>query len=120
MSDTTDYPTAPLVKLEEVEWRLDSEAYQRGGGREYVARWVPYLDATKVARLMDDWVGPARWRIDRYWVPEWTTSGLMCQVTSRSPSRLGNGVSSRKCSMLARRRCTRWRARRLRCGPASV
>lgn len=56
---------APPVPLDQVEWRVDgkpSEARQGGG---HVSRFVPYIDASIVARLLDEWVGPGRWR-DEY------------------------------------------------------
>lgn len=55
--------TAPPVPLEQVEWRVDSEPYERGG--RTACRWVPYLNAPIVARLLDEWVGPDGWS-DRY------------------------------------------------------
>lgn len=51
------------VPLDQVEWRVDSEPYDRNG--RTVCRWVPYLNAPIVARLLDEWVGPDGWS-DRY------------------------------------------------------
>lgn len=47
------------VPLEQVEWRVDSEPYERNGRTS--CRWVPYLNAPIVARLLDEWVGPDGW-----------------------------------------------------------
>lgn len=51
--------SGPSVPLDQVEWRADSEPYDRNGGT--VCRWVPYLNAPIVARLLDEWVGPDGW-----------------------------------------------------------
>ena len=55
MTPETRAPDAPLA---EVEWRVDGRP---NGNR---CRYVPYLSATTVARLLDEWVGPARWKDD--------------------------------------------------------
>jgi len=49
---------APDVKLEDVRWRVQGRPTN---GR---VQYVPYVDATTVARLLDEWVGPARWKDD--------------------------------------------------------
>lgn len=59
----SELDAAPSVPLDKVEWRVDSEPYERNG--KYTCRFVPYVDAVLVASLMDEWVGPFRWR-DRY------------------------------------------------------
>ncbi len=51
---------APFVDLREVEWRVDGKPSQNN-----TARFVPYVDATTTARLLDEWVGPGNWS-DRY------------------------------------------------------
>lgn len=60
MSDLT---AAPCVPLDKIEWRIDSEPYERNG--KTTARYVPYVDAVTVAGLLDEWVGPFGWR-DEY------------------------------------------------------
>lgn len=63
MTDTTNVPalkTAPLIPLELVEWKVDSKPIERDG-QVPKARFVPYIDARDVARLLDEWVGPANW-----------------------------------------------------------
>ena len=54
--------SAPSVPLDQVEWRVDSEPYERSG--RTVCRFVPYLNAPIVARLLDEWVGPDGWSDD--------------------------------------------------------
>lgn len=49
--------TAPHAPLEEIEWRIDGKV-DNGGG----VRVVPYLDVPIVTRLLDEWVGPWRWK----------------------------------------------------------
>lgn len=51
-------PQAPDAPIAEVEWRVDGKP---NGNR---CRYVPYLSATTVARLLDEWVGPANWKDD--------------------------------------------------------
>ncbi len=71
-------PTAPSVALTEIIWRIDSAPYDRDSGK--VARYVPYVNAALCGRLLDEWVGPARWR-DSYY--DATISGidvLMCRL----------------------------------------
>lgn len=51
---------APDAPLDLVEWRVDSKPFERDGSHR--CRYVPYLDAARVATLLDQWVGPDRWR----------------------------------------------------------
>lgn len=51
--------SAPVAPLDMIEWRVDSEPYERDGGN--VCRYVPYVDAALVATLLDQWVGPDGW-----------------------------------------------------------
>ena len=81
MSDK--YPNPPGCQLADVEWRADSEPYQRGSGT--VARWVPHLTYSICANLLDEWVGSNNWRIDGYKLAPWNEGGLMCQVSIRFP-----------------------------------
>lgn len=56
--------SAPPVPLNEVEWRVDGPASDgRNGGKQ--CRFVPYVNAPIVSRLLDEWVGEFRWQ-DRY------------------------------------------------------
>lgn len=54
---------APDVALSDVEWRVDSDPYDRDGKK--ICRYVPHIDARVAARLLDEWVGPENWE-DRY------------------------------------------------------
>jgi len=78
---TEPFSMPPDCPLDEVEWRADSEPYQRGGGLQ--ARWVPHLTYAICAELMDQWVGPNNWRIDGYKPSSWADGGLVCQVSVR-------------------------------------
>lgn len=49
---------APDVKLADVKWRVQGRPTN---GR---VAYVPYVDATTVARLLDEWVTPFGWRDD--------------------------------------------------------
>lgn len=51
---------APNVDLREVEWRVDGKPTQ-----DSRCRFVPYVDASTTAALLDEWVGPGNWR-DKY------------------------------------------------------
>lgn len=56
------WPIAPPVPLADVSWRIDSAPYERDSSPTgWVARWVPYIDASTVAQLLDEWVGPDNW-----------------------------------------------------------
>lgn len=55
---------APDVKIDEIEWRVDSKPSFRKDNSS-AARWVPYVNAPIVAGLLDDWVGPENWH-DEY------------------------------------------------------
>jgi hypothetical protein len=51
----------PAVTLDDVEWRAQGKAWVTdAGGHSCV--WVPYLKVRSAARLLDEWVGPDRWR----------------------------------------------------------
>lgn len=58
--DTT-LATAPSVPLDQIEWRVDGPPASARSGSGHVSRFVPYIDAAIVARLLDEWVGPGRW-----------------------------------------------------------
>ncbi len=73
---------APLAPLDQVEWRVDSEPYDRNG--KTTCRFVPYIDAALIAKLLDEWVGPENWS-DKYEVATvagkeamWCTLGVRC------------------------------------------
>lgn len=55
---------APSVPLEVVEWRVDSKPTDVKAKLSR-CRYVPYLNAPIVARLLDEWVGPGGWK-DEY------------------------------------------------------
>jgi len=50
---------APSAPLDRVEWRVDSEPYERDG--RFSCRYVPHLNAAIIADLFDSWVGPGGW-----------------------------------------------------------
>jgi hypothetical protein len=51
---------APHVALEDVEWRVDGQPKVEEG-RTPICRFVPYLDAVIIAKLLDQWVGAGNW-----------------------------------------------------------
>lgn len=66
--------TAPHAPLEEIEWRIDGRV-DNGGG----VRVVPYLDVPIVTRLLDEWVGPWRWR--NAYEPTGKQGSLWCHLS---------------------------------------
>lgn len=95
----SDVGPAPDVRLEEVIWRVDSKPFERDGS--HVARYVPYLNAATVARLLDEWVGPDGWS-DEY--ETGTLNGrevLWCHLTVRGTTKSDVGVSPGGASELA-------------------
>lgn len=80
------YGPPPDVALEAVLWRIDSKGFdQTSSPTGFVARYVPYLNASTIARLLDGWVGPLNWR-DIY--QDGTLAGkpvLWCHLEIRSP-----------------------------------
>lgn len=52
----TPLDKAPSVPINDVEWRVDGKPTERK-----TARFVPYVDATTTATLLDEWVGPGNW-----------------------------------------------------------
>lgn len=79
--------SAPDATWEDIEWRIDSAPFQRGDG--WVARWVPYLKAPSIARMLDEWVGADGWW-DSY-VP--SGNGLECHLTVGEVTKVDVGVS---------------------------
>lgn len=77
----TDQPErlslAPDVPLEDVKWRVQGNPTDRK-----TAQFVPYVDASIVSRLLDQWVGPTGWR-DVY--EPATGKGLWCHLSIRDP-----------------------------------
>lgn len=69
--------TAPHAPLEEIEWRIDGKV-DNGGG----VRVVPYLDVPIVTRLLDEWVGPWRWR--NSYEPTGKQGSLWCHLSIAS------------------------------------
>lgn len=58
-----DVGPAPNVPVEDVQWRIDSKGFKSTSSPTgWVARYVPYLNAAIIARLLDEWVGPTGWR----------------------------------------------------------
>lgn len=83
---------APDVKIEEVVWRVDSEPYQSEGHAPH-ARYVPYIKAPIVARLLDKWVGPQGWH-DEYEVHEVAGhAALLCRITIGGVTKVDVGVA---------------------------
>jgi len=78
---------APEAQWDDIEWRVDSAPYERNG--EWSARFVPYLKAPSVARLLDEWVGPEAWT-DEY-VP--SGRGLECHLTILGITKVDVGVA---------------------------
>lgn len=76
---------APLAPLELVEWRIDGTPSQARNGQGMVARFLPYLDAAAVAELLDEWVGPARWRDEYEQVDLAGRSVLWCHLSILDP-----------------------------------
>lgn len=54
---------APDVAVDKVKWRVDGKPSNNR------ARFVPYVDASIIATLLDTWVGPENWR-DEYAIGE--------------------------------------------------
>lgn len=83
---------APDAPLDEVEWRIDGKV-DAGGG----VRAVPYLEAPTVSRLLDEWVGPWRWRAA--YEPTGKQGSLWCHLSVAHPdgewiTKTNLGVSS--------------------------
>jgi len=79
--------SAPRAEFDDIEWRVDSAPYPRGNG--HVARFVPYLKAHSVARMLDEWVGVDGWS-DRYVV---VGKALECHLTVGDVTKVDAGVS---------------------------
>jgi hypothetical protein len=82
---------APDANFDDIEWRIDSAPYERQESPTgWVARWVPYLKAPSVARMLDEWVGPGAWS-DVY-VPLGAGKGLECHLTILGVTKIDVGV----------------------------
>lgn len=57
---TSKLAPAPNAPLAEVEWRVDGQP-KVDQGKAPVCRFVPYLDAVIIAKLLDEWVGAENW-----------------------------------------------------------
>lgn len=68
---------APSAPHDDIKWRIEGKV-DGGGG----VRVVPYLDATTVSRLLDEWAGPLGW-YDRYAPAEGEKVGLWCFLSVR-------------------------------------
>ncbi len=85
MSSNTTSAEAPNVPLVDVQWRIDSQPYERKSDKAKIARYVPYVTASIVARLLDEWVGPFNW-YDEY--TQTSISGIdavVCKLHLRIP-----------------------------------
>jgi hypothetical protein len=80
---------APEAQWDDIEWRVDSAPYERDG--KWSARFVPYLKAHSVARLLDEWVGPEAWS-DVY-VGTSGGRGLECHLTILGVTKVDVGVA---------------------------
>lgn len=79
---------APSIPLELVEWKIDSDPQLRDGVN--LCRFVPYIDGRDVARLFDEWVGPANWSDGQHGggYDEGTVAGengMWCSIAVRAP-----------------------------------
>lgn len=70
--------TGPKVPLADVKWRVDGKPNDAKNS----VRYVPYMDATTVAALLDEWVGPCNWRDEYESAPG---KGLYCHLSVRDP-----------------------------------
>jgi hypothetical protein len=85
--------TAPHVPLDQVEWRVDSKPTD-STAKFSRCRYVPYVNARIVQRLLDEWVGPFGWS-DEY-QPDTLAgqSGLWCYLTINGVTKRDFGVPS--------------------------
>lgn len=95
-STTTEaLTTAPSAEWADIEWRIDSQPFERDRGSQkvWVCRWVPFLNATTVARLLDSWVGPEGWH-DEYTPVDLpgVGHGVECALTVRGVTKRDVGV----------------------------
>lgn len=63
---------APSAPLEDVEWRVDGKPYENR------SRFVAYVSAATVARLMDQWLGPENWSDD--YERDEGSKGMWCTI----------------------------------------
>lgn len=77
---------APMAPLEEVEWRVDSEPYERSGDTR--CRFVPYLKPKTVADLLDEWVGPDGWEDDYEVITIAGKEAMRCRMSIWNGERL--------------------------------
>jgi hypothetical protein len=89
----SELTVAPPVPLELVEWRVDSKPTD-GNAKLSRCRYVPYVNARIVQKLLDEWVGPLGWS-DAY---EPATlggqAGLWCHLTIHGVTKTDFGVPS--------------------------
>jgi hypothetical protein len=92
---------APDVPLVDVKWRIDSAPYERNTSvTGWVARWVPYIDASTAAQLMDEWVGPENWADHYEQIKVLNQEAMACYLTVYLPggsavTKIDVGVSPR-------------------------
>ena len=77
----------PDAQWDDIEWRIDTAPFERDG--KWSAKWVPYLKAPSVARLLDEWVGPDAWW-DEY---HGAGRGLECHLTILGITKIDVGVA---------------------------
>lgn len=84
LTGSAGLPLPPDVPLEDLIWKQDSRAYPRGNA--WTARFVPYINSTIVARLLDEWVGPDNWQDDYADVQMGGRTVTVCRLSIWSPA----------------------------------
>lgn len=74
--------TAPDFPYDWIEWRPDGKP--TGDGNDRRCRWVAYVDARHVARMLDEWVGPANWA--NSYDPGPVQGTMWCSIAIRDPA----------------------------------
>jgi hypothetical protein len=80
------FAPAPPVALELVEWRVDSPPTDPSLKLSR-CRFVPYVNAPIVRRLLDEWVGPFGWEDTYEPATLGGQAGLWCHLTIHGPDR---------------------------------
>lgn len=85
---------APGAEWTDIEWRIDSAPFDSAkSSTGHACRWVPYLNATTCARLLDAWVGPDNWSDTYETVQTPAGNGVECVLTIHGVSKRDIGVS---------------------------
>ena len=79
---TEPLKTAPDFPYDWIEWRPDGKP--TGDGNDRRCRWVAYVDARHVARMLDEWVGPANWA--NAYEPGPSNGTMWCSISVRDPA----------------------------------